>query len=151
MKEFNCKALSTWLSCDDWRGKAFTAWCINGKVSQLDYILAPRMCTGTSYIHNEVKLCGAWDHHPVCSIVQDAEGQVQKSQKKRGWVGWKPVREEDKRKFEMKVAGAEETEAGKGLEEIQKQIEAAARAINFSKRTMRLNAEDKKSRRRGRS
>ena len=24
MKEFNCKPLSTWLSCDDWRETTFT-------------------------------------------------------------------------------------------------------------------------------
>ena len=61
-EEVNCKALSTWLSFDDRTEKAFThkAWCKNGNVSLLDYILGSRMWTGTSYIHNEVKLCSSW-------------------------------------------------------------------------------------------
>ena len=44
MMELNCRTEPTWLSCDDWREKAFTLKALgnDGRVSQLDYIL----CTG---------------------------------------------------------------------------------------------------------
>ena len=46
-------------------------------------------------------------------------------------------------KFKMKVTGADGAEEGKGLDEIQEQIGVAAKAINFSTRAMRQNAENK--------
>ena len=45
--------------------------------------------------------------------------------------------------FKVKVTGADGTEVGKSLEEIQKQIEEAANTVNYSTRTMRHNAEKK--------
>ena len=44
MMEFKWKALSTWLSCDDRREKAFTHKSLGeeGRTSQLDSILGPR-------------------------------------------------------------------------------------------------------------
>ena len=79
------------------------------------------------------------------TIRRDEEGEVQITKKRRGWAGWRPVSEEDKTKFKMKVTGTEGTEEGKGFEEIQKQIEVAAKAINFSTRAMRQNAETQNS------
>ena len=57
MKEFNCEAVSAWLSCDERMERAFThkAWRKNGRTSHLDYILGPVMGTCTSKIHNDVK------------------------------------------------------------------------------------------------
>ena len=51
MIEFHCKALSAWSSCDDQREKTFThkACDKTWRLSQLDYILGPRMCKSTSY------------------------------------------------------------------------------------------------------
>ena len=93
-------------------------------------------------MHNKVKLYGAWDHYPLYTTVQDAEGQFQKSNSKkfRGWAGWRPVSEDEKAKFK-KVKGADGTEGGKSLVEIQKQIEEAAKTINYSTKVMRHNAE----------
>ena len=77
------------------------------------------------------------------ATIQDAEGQVQNTRKKRGWAGWRPVREVDRARFKMKVTGADRAEEGKSFEEIQKQIQMAAKAINFSTRAVRQNAENK--------
>ena len=106
--------------------------------------MGPRTCAGTSYMNNQVKLCSTWDRYPVYTTVQDAKWQVQDSntKKKRGWAGWRPISEDDKAKFRMKVTGTVGTEKGNNLEEIQKQIEVAAKAVDFSTRAMGHNAEN---------
>ena len=103
-KEFKCTAVSTWLSCDDRRAKFFThnAWGKNGRLSQLVYILCPRTYTENTYIINEVKLCSTWDHYRVYTAMQDAEGQVQKTKKKRRREGWRPTGEKGVAKLKMR-------------------------------------------------
>ena len=95
-------------------------------------------CTCTAYLHNEVKLCGTWDHYPVYTTIQDAEGPFQNSnsKKKRGWAGWRLVSENEKAKFKTKVMGADRTQGGKSLVEMQKQIGEAVKIINLSTRAM---------------
>ena len=52
--------------------------------------------------HNELK-CGTWDPFTVCTLIQDAAGQVPKTRKIRGWAGWRLVSGEDKTMLEMIV------------------------------------------------
>ena len=44
MKEYHCKAISTWLSCDDRKDMALThkQWGKNGRTSRQDYILGSK-------------------------------------------------------------------------------------------------------------
>ena len=51
MKEFSCRASSTWSSCDDRKELAFTSkgWGPKRRVSQLDYILGPRKASIQAY------------------------------------------------------------------------------------------------------
>ena len=51
MKEFHCKAISTWLSCDERKEMAFTQrqWRKNGRTSRLDYILGSKADSSVTY------------------------------------------------------------------------------------------------------
>ena len=68
---------------------------------------------------------------------------MQTQRKRRGWAGWRLVSEDDKAKLKMKVTGTDGTEEGQGLDEVQTQIEWAAKAVNFSTKATRQNAEKK--------
>ena len=74
VKEFKCKATSTWSSCDDEREMAFTHRnCTEdgGRTSQLDYILGPRMASDQVYTHNDVKFWCTWDRDVFAMIQED--------------------------------------------------------------------------------
>ena len=85
-----------------------------------------------------LRIYSTWDQYFVYTTIQYAKGQVwsTSTKKKQGWAGWRLVSEDDKAKFKMKVMGTNGTEEGKGLEEIKKQIEGAAKEVNFSTRTV---------------
>ena len=69
MKEFKCKATSTWSSCDDDEREMDFTHRQFGKAGKsntpkLDYILGPKMASNQVYIHDDVKLQGTCDHYP---------------------------------------------------------------------------------------
>ena len=79
MNECNCKATSTWSSCDDERKMAIahrnSTEDGNGQTSRLDYILAPEMASNQVYIHNDVKLWSTWDYHFIYATIQEEDDQ----------------------------------------------------------------------------
>ena len=98
------------LSCDDRRG---TKLCENkhGLRNDLYFWTKQVKC----YIHSETHLCGTWDNYPVNATTEDEVGQVPKKVSRTQEPGEK---------------GHTRTEIS--FEETQKQMEAAARSINFS-------------------
>ena len=87
-------------------------------MSQADYILGARTCTGISFIRNEDKLCSStWDHYLVRATMHDAEGQVliSNSKKETRMVSLEADQQDEKAKFKNKVMGADGTETEKKL------------------------------------
>ena len=88
MKEFDCRAISTWSSCDDRKERQ---WGKNGRTSQLNSLMG-----STQVLHIfTIKPSNTWDHYPVCAVLQEGEegrGYVKKERK--AWVGWQ-LRDED--------------------------------------------------------
>ena len=99
MKEFHCKATSTWLSCDERKEMAFThkQWGKNGRTSKVDYILGSKTHTSVTCVHNGVTLCSTWDHFLVYVVILKGEEGRSYIKKEKAWVGWQP-RDEDARK-----------------------------------------------------
>ena len=77
MKEFDCRASSTWSSCDDRKEMALTQrdWGPEGRVFQLDCILCPRKASIQAYIHNDVKSWSTWDYYLVYAVKQEEDEQ----------------------------------------------------------------------------
>ena len=89
-------------------------------------------CTNTSNIHNEVKLCTTRDRYPVYTTRQDAGGQVQHTNtKKQTRMG---RMETGQRGRQGKVQASRRS----------RQIECAAKAVNFSTTTARRQNAEKK-------
>ena len=86
-KEFNCKATSTRFCCDDEREMSYSHrnWGKdgNGRTSQLDYILGPRMASDQVYVHNDVKLWSTWDLYLINATIQEDDDQGYFAQKKK--------------------------------------------------------------------
>ena len=78
MKEFDCRPISTWSSCDDRNEMAFTHRQSgeNGRTSKLDYRLGSRTDSSATYVHNGVKICSTWDHYPVCAVMRDRKDEA---------------------------------------------------------------------------
>ena len=69
MKEFNCKASSTWFKCGRDGETTFThrqlgenrqEWKV-----QLKYITGSRWKSDEAYIYNDIKVWDSWDHYPI--------------------------------------------------------------------------------------
>ena len=69
MKEFNCKASSTWSVCGREREGAFAYRHLspgrNEEISKLDFIIGPMRRDDEIYIHNEEMIWATWDHCPI--------------------------------------------------------------------------------------
>ena len=100
------------LSCDDRRG---TKFCETNTDFTTIYIFGPSTCQVKCYILSETHLCGTWDRYTVNATTEDEVGQVPKKVSRTQEAGEK---------------GHTRTEIS--FEETQKQMEAAARSINFS-------------------
>ena len=78
MKEFNCKATSTWSEWGRAEDAAFTHRQL-GEMrqewkAQLDYIIGPRWKTDEAYIYNDVtQIWDSWDHHTIHARIQEDE------------------------------------------------------------------------------
>ena len=44
-------------------------------MSQLDFLLGPKMKSSRMYIHKNVRLWHSWGHHPVYATIREDEGQ----------------------------------------------------------------------------
>ena len=94
MKEFNCKASSTWSVCGRERNDGFTHRhsCpgMKKETSQQDYIIGPARKDDEMYIHNEERMWATWNHCSISSRIQE-EGRTKKFKKgmKKKWTGWK--------------------------------------------------------------
>ena len=77
MKEFNCKASSTWSVCGRARETAFTHRHLGPEkkveTSQLDFIIGPMRRNDEVFIHNDVGSWATWDHDPIFAKIQDEE------------------------------------------------------------------------------
>ena len=102
MKEFNCKATSTWSKCGRAKETAFTHRQLGDKrqewKSQLDYIIGPRERDDDVDIHNDVKLWDTWDHYPIYGVIQEGKSAEHFPEKKRTkkLTGWRPRTEAQK-------------------------------------------------------
>ena len=111
--------------------------------SRLDFCLVPRNLPRhmTCYIHNDTILCGSWDHFFLFTITRGAGGPVQNTQNTEFAAGSRSVNEEGKAGFKVEVMRKEGTEQGNGVEDIQKQMEVAAKSI-ISVRATRKSAQN---------
>ena len=88
MKEFKCKATSTWSSCDDETEMAFTHRQFgkdgNGRTSQLDHILGAHDGNRIRCTCITTSSCGGtWDHDPIYVMIQEDDAQNYVTQKKK--------------------------------------------------------------------
>ena len=112
MKEFECKASSTWSVCGKLRAGAFTHRHLGQDkkevLSQLDCIIGPMRRNDEIYIHNAGRLWATWDHYPIFARIHE-ERHVKAFQKRhKKWTGWKPTTEEQ---LFFKKGGDEKTKA----------------------------------------
>ena len=101
MKEFNCKATSTWSKCGRDKETAFTHRQLGEKMqelkAQLDYIIGPRWKSDDACIHNDVKIWDSWDHCPIYAMIQEDEiAKYFPARKRKKWTGWRPKTDEQK-------------------------------------------------------
>ena len=145
MKEFSCRASSTWSTCDDRKEMAFTrkGWGPERRVSQLDYILGPRKASIQAYIHKDVKSWSTWDHYPVYAVIQEDDEQnffPRKRERKRekdmqvGDQGMTRRRQSSKK---LRCAKKDGDEKEGELDTIQRSIEEAAKKIAHTTRAER--------------
>ena len=76
--EFDCKTSSTWWSCDDWKGNAFThkpSGEKNGRHCWTTF--CPTICAGTCYIHHATQSCSALDRHSASATIRNNDERVQ--------------------------------------------------------------------------
>ena len=96
MKEFNCKATSTWSKCERAKDTAFTHKHLSPEkeeeTSQLDYIIGPRRRDDEVHSCNDVRMWAMWDHCSICARIQDEEQtkHFPKGERNKKWTGWKP-------------------------------------------------------------
>ena len=77
MMEFECRATSTWSSCEEREEMACTHrhWGPKGKLSQLYHTLGPKTNMCDTYMCNKEQMCSTWDHYPENAVAQkDEEG-----------------------------------------------------------------------------
>ena len=127
MKEDHCKAISTWLSCDERKEMAFThkQWGKNGRTSRLDSLLG-----STQVLHVfTIKLSSTWDHFPVYAVILKGEEGRCYVKKEKAWVKWQPRDGGARIVCKKKVVYPEEGIGKYCLETIQKKTEHAAKEI----------------------
>ena len=105
LREYNCKAVCTWSSCDDQRKRVIThkVW-ENVRTSQLDFIPGQKVGKCAYYRHHDVKMCSTWDHCPAHVSIQEEEQSHFVLGKEDGWAGGKLVKE-GRLIFKKKVMG----------------------------------------------
>ena len=86
MKEFNCKATSTWSKCG--RAKRPSRTNIlspekEEKTSQLDYIIGPRRRDDEVHVCNDVRTWATWDHYAIFARIQDEEQTKKQKERER--------------------------------------------------------------------
>ena len=89
MKEFDCRAISTWSSCNDQKEMAFTQRQRgkNGRTSQLDSLLCSGTDSSVTYIHNQAEqYVGSLSS--VCRVAgRRGRTRLRKKKERRGWDG----------------------------------------------------------------
>ena len=74
MKDFNCRATSTWSKCGRAKKTDLTHRQLGDRrqewKSQLDYIIGPRGRDDEAYIYNDDKLWDTWDHCPISARIE---------------------------------------------------------------------------------
>ena len=77
MKDFECRATSTWCKCGRARETAFTHRHLSPEkeeeTSQLYYIIGPRRRDVEVYICNDVRTWATWDHYAIYARIQNEE------------------------------------------------------------------------------
>ena len=78
VRDFDCKAASTWVSCDGQVDKSFT-W-------QLDSILGPKFLIFRTWYLNYDRTRG-WDHFPMITEVSETCQRVKFTKERKGLAG----------------------------------------------------------------
>ena len=123
MKEFNCKATSTWSKCGRDKETAFTHRQLGEKRQELkaplDYIIGPRWKSDDPCIHNDVKIWNSWD---LYAMIQEDEiaKYVPARKRKKKWTGWRPKTDEQTIEFQKELMRNRDEKLEENLGTIQK-------------------------------
>ena len=108
MKEFNCKATSTWSKCGQKQRPLRTANLEKKRQewkAQLDYIVGPRGRNDDAYIYNDVKLWESLDHCPTHEDTGREKCRKFSREEEKGVVDWMEAEDRSAKKSNSRKKG----------------------------------------------
>ena len=116
MREFNCKASSTWSVCgresDDGFTHGHSSPGMKQETAQQDYIIGLARRDDEMHIHNEERIWATWNHYSISARIQE-EGRTnnfKKGMKKKSGLDGKLKTEGETVAFKKRVEKNEGTE-----------------------------------------